>query len=397
MHRFAALAMAVLTLQGAEVVHVGDKFKDSGKCKACHSHIVKEWEDSWHAKSHYENDEYFRKTIDYVARKTSRKSLNTIKIECAACHNPRISVTSTNAEYEAIAALNLDKNSAATKALQSDTISEGINCVVCHNIDQIHDTLPESKRGIHRVSWMKSGVMSGPYADAKSPYHKVEHRDFMDTDPNKLCFVCHANDTSEEGVRFTNMQSEFKEGGKKCVDCHMGPRKEGVAATLRDRNGKQHKRLIRSHGFIGAHTESMWKDALKVTMKKTPRGLDVTLHNPQPHALPSGFGSREILVEAHYSKGGKVIKTEPLSLTAHYLNKWGKPTIPHLAAKTVENISIPAYGEKTFSLPLASGAEKVSLSVSYRLVNDEVRGLLVLKDPIWSKKTVIKKLDMGLK
>ncbi len=396
MRWFAPLILAVLGLQGAEVVQVGDKFKDSGKCKACHSHIVKEWESSWHAKSHYANDEYFRKTIDYVARKNSRKSLNTIKIECAACHNPRISVTSTDAEYEAIAALNLDKNTAAAKALQSDTISEGINCVVCHNIDQIHDTLPESKRGIHRVSWMKSGIMSGPYPDAKSPYHKVEHRDFMDTDPNRLCFVCHANDTSEEGLRFTNMESEFKSGGKACVECHMGPRKEGVAATLRDRNGQQHKRLIRSHGFIGAHTEGMWKEALKVEAKLGRTGLEVILHNPQPHALPSGFGAREIVIEANYLRGEKVIKKETLSLTSRFQSKWGKPTIPHLAAKIVENERVPANGSKTVSLPLPSGAEKVLLIVSYRLVNDEVRGLLELKDPIWSKKMVIKKLTLEL-
>lgn len=396
MHWLAAVALAFFTLQGAEVVAVGDKFKDSGKCKACHSHIVKEWENSWHAKSHYANDEYFQKTIDYIARKSSGKSLNTIKIECAACHNPRISVTSTDAEYEAIAALKLDKNLAATKALQSDTIAEGINCVVCHNIDQIHDTLPESKRGIHRVSWMKSGVMSGPYADAKSPYHKVEQRDFMDTNPNKLCFVCHANDTSEEGHRFTNMQSEFKNGGKQCVDCHMGPRKMGVAATLRDRSGKENKRMIRAHGFIGAHSESMWKDALKVEVKKGARALEVMLSNPQPHALPSGFGSREILVEAQYLLGGKVVSTERRSLTSRYVSKRGKPTIPHLAEKTTESVSIPAYGAKTISLPLVAGAEKVSVSVSYRLVNDEVRGLLDLKDPIWSKKMVIKKLNLIL-
>lgn len=379
----------------AEVVAVGDRFKDSGKCKACHNPIVTQWENSWHAKSHYDNDEYFRKTIDYVGRK-SRKSLNTIKIECATCHNPRISVTSTTAEYDAIASLHLDKDSAATKALQSDTISEGINCVVCHNIDKIHDEFPDSKRGVNRVNWMKSGIMTGPYGDAKSPYHKVEPRDFMDTNPNQLCFVCHANDTSEEGHRFINMQAEFQNNGKQCVDCHMGTRKEGVAATLRDVNGQQHKRLIRSHGFTGAHTESMWKGALNVEARKSPRTVEVTLSNPQSHALPNGFGSRELLIEAQYTSGGKVVKTETLSLTSKFLSKRGKPTIPHLADKTVESVSIPALGSKTFSLPIAAGADGVAIAVSYRLVNDEIREMLELKDPIWSKKMVIKKLNLKL-
>ncbi len=396
MRWLAALAVAVFALEGAQVVAVGDKFKDSGKCKACHSHIVKEWEDSWHAKSHYANDEYFRKTIDYVARKQSGKSLNTIKIECAACHNPRISVTSTTAEYEAIAALKLDKNLAATKALQSDTISEGINCVVCHNIDQIHDNLPDNKRGIHRVSWMKSGMMSGPYDDAKSPYHKTERRDFMDTNPDQLCFVCHANDTSEEGHRFTDMQSEYKSGGKQCVDCHMGPRKEGVAATLRNANGQVTKRLIRSHGFIGAHTEKMWQNALKVEAKADSGGIRVVLNNPQPHALPSGFGARELLVEVQYYSKKKLIATEVRSLTSRFLNKRGKPTVPHLAAQTVEKNSVPAYGTKVIQFPPKGAADEAVVNVSYRLVNDEVRELLELKEAIWSKKMAVKSVKIKL-
>lgn len=390
------LSIISVSLYAAVAVQVGDKFKDSGKCKACHSHIVKQWEKSWHAKSHYGNDEYFQKTIDYVARKDNRKSLNTIKIECATCHNPRIAITSTSAEYEAIAALKLDKDSAATKALQSDTISEGINCVVCHNIDQIHDNLPENKRGIHRITWMKSGTMTGPYADAASPYHKVEQRPFMDNNPNQLCFVCHANDTSSEGHRFTDMKSEFNSGTKQCVDCHMGPRKMGVASTLRDTNGKAHDRLIRDHGFKGAHTESMWQGALNVEAKKIADTIAVTLSNPQPHPLPSGFGSREIVIDAHYMSGKKMIKTESLSLTSHYVNKRGKATIPHLAAKTTTSISIAAQGAKTFSLPIVTGANEVVIIVSYRLVNDEVREMLELKDPIWSKKMVIKKLNLKL-
>ena len=122
----------------------------------------------------------------------------------------------------------------------------------------------------------------------------------------------------------------------------------------------------------------------------------MTLENPQPHALPSGFGSREILIEAQYMSGAKVMKNEILSLTSHYLSKRNKPTIPHLAVKTTESISIPAQGSKTFTLPLQAGADQVIVSVSYRLVNDEVRELLDLKDPMWAKKMVIKKVNLKL-
>jgi hypothetical protein len=218
----------------------------------------------------------------------------------------------------------------------------------------------------------------------------------MDTNPNQLCFVCHANDTSSEGHRFTDMKSEFNTAGKQCVDCHMGERKMGIASTLPGAGGKPTKRLIRDHGFIGAHTEGMWKDALQVKALRGAKGVEITLTNPQPHALPSGFGSREIVIDAQFVSGGKVLKTESLSLSSHFVNKRGKPTIPHLSAKTVSAVSIPSHGSKTFTIPLTAGAESVHIGVSYRLVNDEVREMLKLKDPIWSKKMVIKKLNLKL-
>jgi cytochrome c554/c'-like protein len=183
MRLFLIFLLGFASLFGAKVVKVEDRYKDSQSCKACHLRIVSEWKKSWHAKSHYENDEYFQKSIDYVSRK-SRKSLNSIKVECATCHNPRISVTSTGEDYEIAAVMGLDKDSVVNKAVNNDAISEGINCVVCHNIDKIHDEYDETKRGINRVEWTKSGTMTGPYKDANSPYHKIVHHEFMDKNLN---------------------------------------------------------------------------------------------------------------------------------------------------------------------------------------------------------------------
>ena len=383
-------------LFGAKVVDIGERFQSSQKCKACHLHIVKDWEKSWHAKSHYDSDEYFRATIDYVKRKT-RKSLNSVKVKCATCHNPRISVTSTDIDYEIDAVMGLDKGSEVNKALQSETINEGINCVVCHNIDKIHSDKGSSARGINRVEWMKSGVMSGPYNDASSPYHKVVHRDFMDKNPDQLCFVCHANDKADEGFVFTDMESEYKKTDKSCVDCHMGPKQMGVAATLRDENGQQKKRKIRAHGFPGAHTIDMWQDALYLDGAKKGKDLVLTIKNPQPHNIPSGFGSRELLVEIEYKAGSKTLETKSISLTRHYTSKRKKPTIPHLAVKASKDMSIPAKGKKVLKIPVVKGSTSAKVKLYYRLVNDEVRGILDLKESIWSRKNFIAAKTIKLK
>ncbi len=384
---FLLITLVLGSLFGAKVVKVSEKYESSLKCKICHKRIVEEWSNSWHAKSHFSKDEYFRKSLQYVSRKTHR-SLNAVKVECATCHNPRISVTNTGEDYEIASVMGLTKGSKVEKAVNDKAISEGINCVVCHNVDKIHDEYDKTKRGINRVEWTKNGLMTGPFKDAKSPYHKVQSHEFMTTNPNKLCFVCHANDRSESGLVFTNMQSEYK-GKKKCVDCHMGKRHKDYVSTYPMYNGKARQRMVRNHGFKGAHFASIWRNALALKLQATNRALRVELYNPQPHNLPSGYGSREILVEVTYKKGTRALKEEILSLTRTYKRKHHKASTAHLAIKQSRDESIPAHGKRILRLPLIKGADNVEVKVYYRLVNDEVRSILELKDAIWSKKMFI--------
>lgn len=382
------LTLILSTVFSADAVKVDAKYQKSLKCISCHGPIVKQWQKSWHAKSHFKNDEYFRKTLEYMGRK-ERRSLNAIKVECATCHNPRIAVTDTDINYEIMAVMGLDKDSEVNKALADDGISEGINCVVCHNIDKIHEDLPEDKRGINRITWMKSGIMSGPYSNAKSPYHKVEHRDFMDAKPDQLCFVCHANDKTTSGMLFTNMQAEYKPGKKACVDCHMSKRVKGHASTLPIDNGKPKERLIRHHGFEGAHMQQMLEGALDLNLKIDKGTLKVEIINENPHNIPSGFGARELIVTAEFSDITKGTITKTVSLTQHYRSKRQKLTIPHLGVKVSADMSVPAQGSREVNIEIPQGASAVNVKLFYRLVNESVHQLLDLKDPIWSKKTLI--------
>ena len=380
----------------AKVVAVDERFQDSQSCKACHLRIVKEWEESWHSKSHYQNDEYFRKSLDYVARKT-RKSLNSVKVKCATCHNPRISVTSTDEDYEIAAVMGLDGGSEVDKAVNADSISEGINCVVCHNIDKIHDEYDASKRGINRVEWTKSGTMTGPFNDAKSPYHKTIHHEFMDKNPNKLCFVCHANDRSVNGLVFTNMQDEYTKGSKNCVECHMGEKRKDVAATYKMYKGKAKIRDVRHHGFAGAHTSSMWKNALHLELSQKGKDVFVTLKNPQPHNIPSGFGSRELELSLVYKRGATLVSEKKISLTNTYTRKKGKKAIAHLALAASKDNSVPAHGKKVLKLEKVKGATSVEVVLNYILVNQEVRSLLKLEGDNWAERHFIAKESIDIK
>lgn len=386
---FAVISFAASPQAAPEL---NDKFHDSSNCKSCHLPIVNEWKKSFHAKSHFASNEYLRASMEYVHRKT-RKSVNAVKVQCAVCHNPRIAVTETGIDYEIAAVMELDKGSKVNKAVNSDAIAEGINCLVCHNVDSIDESLPASKRGIHRLKWNPVGTMSGPFDDADSPYHKTQKRDFFD-DPKKLCMVCHANDRSVGGLVFANTEKEYKETQKQCADCHMSPKKPGVASTLAIDNGKPKQRMIREHLFVGAHATSMWEGALDVTGKKVGNDMHITISNSNPHNVPTGFGSREIVVDVVYMSGTTVMENKTYSLTQHYTDKRGKPTIPHLAVKASEDMSIPANGERSFSASIPQGAGNAIVTVSYRLVNDEIRGLLELKEKEWGEKKFITKTNV---
>jgi hypothetical protein len=243
--------------------------------------------------------------------------------------------------------------------------------------------------------------MTGPYKNAKSPYHKVIHHKFMDKNPNKLCFVCHANDRSAKGIVFTNMQKEYKKarkkGTKNCVDCHMGAQRKDVAATYKMYNGKAKIRKVRDHGFKGAHISSMWKDALKLKLWQKGNNIVIKILNPQPHNIPSGFGSREIEVSLTYKKGNKTLKEQTISLTNHYVRKRDKETIPHLAIKKAKDMSIPAKGKKVLKLPILKDATSVVVTLNYILVNKEVRSILKLKGDNWGKKNYITKKSLKLR
>ena len=384
------------TLHAAQVVELSSKYESAYKCKTCHAMMVDDWSDSWHSKSHYDKDEYFRKSIDFVAKK-SRKNVNTVKIECAKCHNPRITVTKVNDDYNAVASLGLDAGSKVEKALKDKKISEGINCLVCHNVDKIHHNAPDSVRGMDRIEWTKNGMMSGPFKNAKSPYHESQYRSFFDKDPNKLCFVCHANDRSEASKKlvFTDMQKEYK-GDQKCIDCHMSKKFTGYATTYKFNGTQRKKRSIRHHLFAGAHKENLWKGALGLQIKKEKEYLLIEISNPQPHNIPSGFGGRELLLVVSFVDASGKKSVKEISLTTHYKRKHGRASTPHMALKQTKNLSVPAKGKKIVRIALLEDAAMVKVGLYYRLVNEEIHNLLKLKDPIWKKRFFIAKATKKL-
>ncbi len=390
--------IAILTIlslaNAAPAPKLSDKYSNSQQCKACHSRIVNEWSQSYHSKSHYDSNEYLRKSMDYYSKKT-RSALNAVKIKCATCHNPRVSIASTDIYYDIDVLMKTDKDNEITKAANDQSLTEGVNCLVCHNIDSINHSLPAEARGMKRIEWNEVGMMSGPFKDAVSPYHKTQFREFF-ADPKQLCLICHANDRSVHGIVFTNTQDEYGDEKTQCAECHMGSKTRGHASNFPIENNSPKSRMVRKHTFEGAHSPRMWVGALKLSTKIINSNLAIKISNNIPHNIPTGFGARELLVEVEYFNNIGSLGVKTISLTQHYKDKRGKPTIPHLAKSATQSQSIPAKGSKTVTIAMLDNSSYAMVTLYYRLVNDEVREMLDLQEPQWSKKMFIVKIKADM-
>jgi hypothetical protein len=142
--------------------------------------------------------------------------------------------------------------------------------------------------------------------------------------------------------------------------------------------------------------KSMWKNALQLQLKREGDTLAITLQNPLPHNIPSGFTTREIRINIVYTKEGKVVSRSYLALTRYYKDEWGHPTIPHLSVSASKDMSIPANANRTFQVKIDPKASRVHVYVYFVLVNKEVREMLHLKEGIWSQKMPITKGSLRL-
>lgn len=364
------------------------EFTSSKNCLNCHTHIVQDWQNSWHAKSHIDKNEYYQKALAYTAKKRY-KSQESIAIECATCHNPRIEVTQVTQAQELKYAISGQKSEKIVNAVKADIIKEGINCIVCHKIDTIKHTTKDAQIGNSKLTWLKEGVIGGPFDDSKAAYHKSKQQSFFN-DPDKLCLVCHESLKSSEDVTIANTGQEFKANkkDKQCVDCHMGPKQEGYASLVANSEGKKVRRMVRRHLFKGAHDEGMIKQALELQVVHNNGTLEVHMHNPNPHSVPTGYSSREIVIDITYQTPTKQLK-QTKSLTQYYTSKRGRNTIGHLAKSVKGDAPIKAYETKTLTFHTPQGAQKATVTLWYKLANDHVVKLLDLQEEQWSKKTKI--------
>lgn len=131
--RFIILFFILISLLDAKV----DKELPSNKqCEGCHLKISTKWETSRHSNSHFSKNDLYKKSLQYIVDKSPKLILNEVKIKCAKCHNPRITEQYMRSEDKILSALGVEgSQDVYNHALNTEYVKNGINCIVCHNVE----------------------------------------------------------------------------------------------------------------------------------------------------------------------------------------------------------------------------------------------------------------------
>ena len=236
-----------------------DFFLTSETCatKGCHPDIYRQWNESAHHFSSF-NNQWYRKSIIYMQEVNGIQSSKW----CGGCHDPAI-------------LLNGVMDRPIRENLHTPAAQAGLACTACHSIEKVKDTMGNSGYVIkypplHDIAASDNPVIRNlhnylirldPEPHKKSflkPFHRQNtaefcstcHKVHLDEPVNNFRWLRGFNDYDQwqkSGVSHQGALSfYYPEKAKKCVDCHM-PLVDSTDAGNID--GKVH-----NHRFPAANT-----------------------------------------------------------------------------------------------------------------------------------------------
>ena len=377
----------------------GGKIGTSDNCIICHTQFAKKWHTSRHAMSHFSKNDLFKKSLMFITREHPEKLLSEMKLKCAKCHNPRVTLSSIDND-DKISLLLGDSNTEQEihKVLNSKNMKDGINCLVCHNVDRIHLNKAEGSQGVNSITFGPKGTIFGPFKDAPSPYHTSVQRDHFVGDDPTLCFACHYGMKNEHGLTVYATGSEYDTNQKRhganavtgCKSCHMSPLEKGVASSYTEGNSVPKSRMIRKHRFASVDNSDIVKKHVSITDRTENDQYIIRIENNAPHKLPTGYGLRELILQVDfYDIGGKKLKNISRVIGVKWKDAKGEMTIPHLAASMLDDTRIEPQSHRDFPFPIPPGSTQVHYRFFYRLIGHVMARKLNITDPFFLKNYVI--------
>lgn len=373
---------------------IGKKWESNENCEACHTEISSKWETSRHSNSHFSKNDLFKKSLMYMVKENYKFSLNELKVTCAKCHNPRITQKSVTENDKYLLMMDLGHvKEGYDKKLNTKNMKNGINCVVCHNVDKIHLDKSKGSQGLNNITFGPQGTMYGPFDDADSPYHKTEKRDHFINDDPKLCFVCHYSTDNHNGIEVYATGKEYdmysqdtNETVEGCKTCHMSDKRKGFASNHARVGKKPKERMVREHRFASVDNSNILNDHIDVKSSTRNGSFVINIKNNTPHNIPTGYGLREIFLKVTYfDKNDKLVGKDQTVLGAQWRSAKGKPTIPHMATLKVKDTRLAGKSSKDYTFTIPKGAVYAKYTFSYRLISEEMAKEIGITDEFFLK------------
>ncbi|MDY0237354.1 MAG: multiheme c-type cytochrome [Campylobacterales bacterium] len=382
------ILIPILLLTSLAFAQIDPKFTDLQNCRACHDEQLADWSTTWHSRTSEDKNELFSSLLTYTS-KITHKARAEVNLECAKCHNPRLSIDKIDKNYIYAKAFGLEteQTKEIDKKLHSTQTQNGISCYVCHNIDHIKDRSSLKEYGTDLFTWTKGDLIVGPYDESgRSIFHKNDHREFFE-DSNTLCNSCHSGNANIGNLPGYETGEEMAGHDISCVDCHMGSKKRGyIAPQIAIENAPAKIRDIKSHLFAGARNSDILTTAISLSASENLGNIELLVQNLIPHKVPTGFSGRSIRIDIEfYSSDEKIIKKEYVNLRAKFLDRRGEEAFSYVATKLENDTRLKPLESKTLVLKKPSGAKYLRAKANYYLVAPELQGLLNLVDTTFTK------------
>ena len=373
----------ILGIFGLSLV-AGDKFVDSLVCKGCHPTIYKELQNSKHIKSSIYTGKLHKAIWDLHPKKAQGD------YNCAKCHSP--------SDEELMKKIKVDGK--AVPAKNYAQLKDPISCANCHSIKDIEEhSKTNSNIYTDKVKTYYSSKNEKIYKEESyffglfkktsgSPFHNIEKNNNFAT--GKTCMGCHSHKKNSKDFMICSMDNVDYKAKNNCVTCHM-PKVKGTATTIKIT--QKHS----FHGFAGAHhRQDLMAKYLKLNLKKSDNGFEVSLKNEANHQLFL-HTLRVAILKVTIKRGNDEIKLKPKKFMK-IIGDEGKPAFPWAASTVLKDTMLQAGENRIIKYDdkLQSG-DMVNIEFGYYLVNPKVVKKLSLEGDEVTKYKILKSKNIFIK
>lgn len=226
-------------------------FEKAEACKACHTDIYWQWEQSMMSKAythHWDEIEYFDLAVAHAEKVPALKP---VVDGCNGCHTP-------------FAYLAGDVT--PPRPSENSRANESVSCDLCHTVVGFEGETPFNFSYKVSPGRTKYGAKPG----LESPHHRTAKLELYRQ--AEFCANCH-NEKDPHGVWVKSTHLEWLEGpyssqGVACHQCHM-PKARGRSAKMADEDD------VAQHLFHGGHDPGKVKGTVELRMHPDEREVEI--------------------------------------------------------------------------------------------------------------------------